>query len=338
MRNHWTMIVNLYVNDVQDHFSSSSVQYADDTTIYETCKPNDVENAQYLLNNSVRRVNEWSDQNSLAANAVKMKYLLCASKHLYDYHTVKEKEINLTVGSTQLYLDKELYYLGIYLDQHLDWEKHLKYILSTCYRQLSMPHKMESFTLFSARNIIIQVLFKFEKTGNNPMLNRAMEDTDLIENRPRKGEDSFFILVGSKGPISEEDDLKYAHSNKSANVDFGTQTNPVEGYTPYEDFVALQHTVSEIQRVMQASNDNSDSNKINEIDKLRKENEFLRNELCRKNLIIESLQSTPIMDSNSQYSDGFVYPQGKHVIRHNASMPIQITPFKLDINRFAALN
>ena len=39
------MIFNLYVNDLQDHFSSSSVQYADDTTIYEACKPNDLENA-----------------------------------------------------------------------------------------------------------------------------------------------------------------------------------------------------------------------------------------------------------------------------------------------------
>ena len=36
------MIFNLYVNDLQSHFQSSSVQYADDTTIYETCKPKEI--------------------------------------------------------------------------------------------------------------------------------------------------------------------------------------------------------------------------------------------------------------------------------------------------------
>ena len=135
------MIFNLYVNDLQDHFSSRSVQYADDTTIYEACKSNDLENAQYLLNISLRKVNEWSVQNSLAANAVKTKYLLCASKRLYDYHNVKEKEINLKLGSTELQLDKEPRYLGIYLDQHLDWGKHVKHILSTCYGKLSVFRK-----------------------------------------------------------------------------------------------------------------------------------------------------------------------------------------------------
>ena len=165
-----------------------------------------------------------------------------------------------------------------------------------------------------------------------------IEHTGLIENRPRKGEDSFFVLVGSKGLVTEEDTLNDAHSSNTANVDSGCQTNSVEGYTPYEEFVALRHTVSELQRVMQTFTDSSDGNKSNEIDKLRKENEFLKNELCRKNLIIESLQSTPIMDSNLQYSEGFVYPQRKHVIRHNASIPIQTTPFKLDIKRFAPLN
>ena len=60
-------------------------------------------------------------------------------------------------------------------------------------------------------------------------------------------------------------------------------------YTPYEEFLALRRTVFELQRVMQIFNGSSDINKINEIEKPRKENEFLKNELCRKNIIIESL-------------------------------------------------
>ena len=101
----------------------------------------------------------------------------------------------------------------------------------------------------------------------------------MEKNRPRKGEDSFFVLVGSKGLVSEEDTLNDAHSSNTENVDSSCQTNSVEGYTPYEEFVALRHTISELQRVMQTFNDSSDGYKGNEIDKMRKENEFLKNEL-----------------------------------------------------------
>ena len=139
---------------------------------------------------------------------------------------------------------------------------------------------------------------------------RAMEHTGFIGNRPHKGEESFFVLVDKKDLISvtESDTHDNAHSNNTSDLDPSCQANSVQGYTPYEEFVALRHTFSELQRVVQTSNENSDLVRVNEIEKLRRENEFLR-KLCRKNLIIESLQSTPILDSNFQYGEGFMYPQ-----------------------------
>ena len=116
------MIFNLYVNDLQNHLLSSTVQYADDTTIYESCKPKDLQIGQNLLNNSLRKVNDWSDHNSLAANAINTTYLLCASKRLYDYHKVKKMRISLALGSKELKLNNKPCYLGKHLDQHLDWE------------------------------------------------------------------------------------------------------------------------------------------------------------------------------------------------------------------------
>ena len=48
--------------------------------------------------------------------------------------------------------------MGIYLDQHLDWGKHVKHILSTCYGKLSVLRKMKNFTSFSARKMLAQSL------------------------------------------------------------------------------------------------------------------------------------------------------------------------------------
>ncbi len=43
-----------------------------------------------------------------------------------------------------------------------------------------------------------------------------------------------------------------------------------------------------------------------DIEKLRKEDEFKMNESCRKNLIIESLQKEPVLDSNIQQNEEFL--------------------------------
>ena len=146
------MRINLHIKDLQSHFKSSSVQYADDTTIYETCKPKEIPKAQYRLNETQAKGTNWTN-NSLAANVVKTKYILCASKRQYDFHQLKDQQIEITLGSTELKLDKEPRYLGMYLELHLTWENHFKHVLSSCYNKLSVPRKMKNFTTFKSRKI-----------------------------------------------------------------------------------------------------------------------------------------------------------------------------------------
>ena len=113
---------------------------------------------QSHLNSSLRKVNDWSEQNSLAANAIKTKYLRCASKRLCNYHSTKEEQINLAMGSTNLKLDYEPRYLGIYLDKHLDWENHIKSVVSTCYGKLSDFQEMKNCISFSTRKMLAKSL------------------------------------------------------------------------------------------------------------------------------------------------------------------------------------
>ena len=80
------------------------------------------------------------------------------------------------------------------------------------------------------------------------------------------------------------------------------------------------------------------------MDKLKRENEFLKKGLHRKNSIIESLQATPLPDPNfyngeglGSFSEGFIFPKRKHVARQHPSNPWQPLPFNFD-NRFAPLD
>ena len=107
----------------------------------------------------------------------------------------------------------------------------------------------------------------------------AIEHLGLIENLPHKEEDSFFVRVAQKAlaSVTEGDTYDDAHSSHIANVDSSCQANSVEEHTPYEELLALRCTIFDLQRVMQTFNGSSDVDKINKIEKLRKENEFLKN-------------------------------------------------------------
>ena len=103
--------------------------------------------------------------------------------------------------------------------------------------------------------------------------------------------------------------------------------------------------VLEMQDAVRSSSSSSEAlaTKV-DIDKLKKENEFLKKELHRENLIIESLQATPLPDPNFQYGEGldsfgegFIFPQRKHVARQRTSNPWQPMPFNFD-NRFTPLD
>ena len=55
------LFFNLYVNGLQDSLASRQIQYADDTTIYESGKPNDIQMTTDKLNSSLENLEQWSN-------------------------------------------------------------------------------------------------------------------------------------------------------------------------------------------------------------------------------------------------------------------------------------
>ncbi len=152
------LFFNLYVNGLQDSLDSRSIQYADDTTIYESGRPNDIQMITDKLNLSLKNVEQWSNENSLAINAMKTKFLISGSKRLYDRHQIKEKTILLSLGGESIELDEKPRLLGVYLDKHLDWSNHLKELSSSCYGKLSILKKLKHFTTLKLRKQLAESL------------------------------------------------------------------------------------------------------------------------------------------------------------------------------------
>ena len=121
-------------------------------------------------------------------------------------------------------------------------------------------------------------------------LNRLVQN-DLIKNRGANGKDSFFIL----------------DAPKASQVNNCKENNPKEKdeatikYTPYSDFISLRAKVEVLVKAYegsQAAKGTSESELKQEILLLKKENEALRNELRRKDLLIGCFEvESPVMGS-----------------------------------------
>ena len=90
------ILFNLYVNDLADVFNSKSIQYADDTTIYEHCRPKDILQKENRINESLSNLTSWAESNSLSVNSLKTKYMICGSRRLTRIQKLDEHNSNLS--------------------------------------------------------------------------------------------------------------------------------------------------------------------------------------------------------------------------------------------------
>ena len=69
------VLFNIYVAELPSCIDSDSVQYADDTTIYRTCRPNDILQEICKFENDIKTVSQWSARNGLVFNKGNLKYM-----------------------------------------------------------------------------------------------------------------------------------------------------------------------------------------------------------------------------------------------------------------------
>ena len=152
------LLFNLYVNDPKECLPSKSIQHADDTTIYELCKPSNIQYIVNKLNDTLTKLETWSCDHSVAVNAIKSKYFICLSKQLHNRHHLSNLSVSLSMGGKLLDLESNPRLLSIYLDKHLDWSNYLQEIISSCYGKLSVLRKLKNFTTLKLRKQLAECL------------------------------------------------------------------------------------------------------------------------------------------------------------------------------------
>ena len=88
-----------------------------------------------------------------------MKYLMHTSRHLCNYHSLKEQRINPVLDDTDLKLHVEPWYSSLHIDKHLNWESHIECPVSNGYGKLSSLCKMMIFKTFSTSDMLAKSLY-----------------------------------------------------------------------------------------------------------------------------------------------------------------------------------
>ena len=134
------LLFNIYVNDMQQSVMENCnlIQYADDTMI--SSSHNDLRTARNKLQQTIERLVNFFESHPLTINANKTEFICFCKPSKNNFagnHTkVKNQIINTSIT---------VKYLGVYLDQNLNFQDEVKYIL----RKMATGIK----TLYAIRDI-----------------------------------------------------------------------------------------------------------------------------------------------------------------------------------------
>ena len=120
-----------------------SILFADDTNLFNSNR-----NLQYLMestNVELQKLSEWFKANKLSLNVGKTKYILFGNKH------IPGKSFHLILDGNVLDQVKETKFLGVVLDEKLNWSQHINHICLKISRGLGIigrvKHILPSKTL-----------------------------------------------------------------------------------------------------------------------------------------------------------------------------------------------
>ena len=112
--------------------------YADDTAIF--CGGKNIENIQRILQKEYNLMDEWFKLNRMQINAKKTKVMMFGTKQ-----KIKNKIIKVKHGNDFLENVTTFKYLGVILDQSLNWSLHVSYINKKINRAIACIRRIHSY-------------------------------------------------------------------------------------------------------------------------------------------------------------------------------------------------
>ena len=134
----------LYINDISNALNVNILSFADDTTIY--LSDVNIKNLYKMANSELKLLKNWLNANKLALNIEKTKYMIiCSPKQKYNNTNLKlhiDGKVIQQVGHNNT--ETSLKFLGIHLDEHLTWKKHLQHVSNKISNTLFVMNRVKN--------------------------------------------------------------------------------------------------------------------------------------------------------------------------------------------------
>ena len=131
----------IYINDIY-HSSNifKFITYADDTTLYITLDSLDQNSTTDIINNELNKVSDWMDLNKLSLNISKTKCMIFKPTS----RTIADKPI-LKIKDTIIDYVEYFNYLGVIIDQRLNWKNHIEVIAKKISKSICIMNKLKHY-------------------------------------------------------------------------------------------------------------------------------------------------------------------------------------------------
>ena len=141
----------IFVNDLPNCSNFDVTLFADDTSL--RLQSENLASLEKQVNKELRNVYNWLVANKLTLNILKSKYMLISKKHVYS------SDFRLKLNNIFLERCSTYKYLGIFLDEKLNWKRHINYVCEklgrVCGYFAKLRHCVNTETMKMAYNALV---------------------------------------------------------------------------------------------------------------------------------------------------------------------------------------
>ena len=154
----------VYVNNLPRAVKNSTTfMYADDTSL--CFKSKDLSWLNEALNEDLSRLDAWLISNKLSLNVAKTQSMLVSTKVKRKVLDKSSQHLQVKINETELEVVSKIKYLGVFLDNSLDWKDQVQAVSLKVSRGLGILKHAKNFlpfsTLTSLYTSIVEPLFRY---------------------------------------------------------------------------------------------------------------------------------------------------------------------------------
>ena len=134
----------IYINDLPQAVQNSAVSmYADDTSLcYQS---SDINVLNEAINNDLKQLDTWLQGNKLSLNVAKTNSMLVSTKQKHNILKSRNEDLDLKIRNNELEIIQKTKYLGVQIDNSLNWKEHIKTVSTKVSRAIGFLKHAKTF-------------------------------------------------------------------------------------------------------------------------------------------------------------------------------------------------